>query len=70
MAQGLIGLVQDPNSEVQAAAGIALSTLGKDAEPALPHLRAMQNAKDTRVAAIGKAAVEKISQAASNASGQ
>ena len=64
VVQALTRLLRDPSAEVQAAAGIALSNLGKDAEPALPHLRAMQNATDARVVAIGKAAVERISQAA------
>jgi HEAT repeat protein len=64
VVQALARLLRDPDAEVQAAAGIALSNLGKDAESALPQLRSMQNASDARVVAIGKAAVEKISQAA------
>jgi HEAT repeat protein len=65
IVQALTGLLSDIDSEVQAAAGIALSNLGKDAEAALPQLLAMQNVADDRVAAIRKAAAEKISQGAS-----
>jgi HEAT repeat protein len=64
VVQGLTQLVPHPDAEVQAAAAIALSSLGKDAEPSLPQLRTMQNATDPHMAAIGKAAVDRIVQAA------
>ena len=64
MVQALTRLLRDPDVEVQAAAGIALSNFGKGAESALPQLRAMENATDARVVAMAKAAGEKIFQAA------
>ena len=57
-------LLADLEPEVRANAGIALASLGRAAEPALPALRVARHAKQPRLAAIAKAAVERISSLA------
>jgi HEAT repeat protein len=58
--EGLTGLLDDPEPEVRANAGIALGTLGPIAAPALPTLHVLRQDKDARVVAIANAAVERI----------
>jgi HEAT repeat protein len=50
----------DPEPDVRANAGIALASFGPAATSALPALRLMQHTTEPRLAAIAKAAVERI----------
>ncbi len=58
--EALIVLLNDNEVEVRANGGIALSCMGTRATPALPSLKALQEDKEPRVAAIARAAVERI----------
>ncbi len=56
--------VADPEPDVRANAGIALASFGPAAASALPALRLMQQTTEPRLAAIAKAAVERIERPA------
>jgi HEAT repeat protein len=59
--EALTPLLADSETDVRASAGIALASLGRAAVPALPALRVMRRATQPRLAAIARAAVQRIS---------
>ena len=62
--EALTCVLADLEPDARANAGIALASMGAAAEPALPALRVMRRATAPRLAAIAKAAVERISKQA------